>query len=405
MAGSDQSVNLGGMLNQMNTTIGQMGAENGKMLGGVIANANMPEVDPNDPQSMFQYADWARRNGKPQEAMMIQQQAAAAQKEMQKRAVAEAQNRMVGQYAQAARAGEGEQAAYDNLIEFAKNAGVDVTQQVNSIDAGVRAAQDQEWQAAQQAKQTERENAQQMAMGAMVGKSEAEIQAAVEKAPEQFRDIYQTVATRELQFQEQVSKAESRKEDLKTPVDTKGIDSAIGQLSNEDLGKRFRAEMAQLEDTRGNYWDSKKGQWRSTEAKRAWEREVSKLHRSAWDAVTREVVNKENRELAAEEDFQRAIGKARSAKVTETEIENYMGANNPFGPDWLRGMTDGAAPTPTREQAIAGVIAEREQGVREAYGRAQAPVDGGNEQPTGIPAGWTPEEWNALTPEEQATLR
>ena len=401
MAGSDQSVNLGGMLSQMNGSIGRAGENAGRMIGDVISNANMPEVDPNDPQSMYAYADWARRNGKGQEAFAIQQQAAAAEKEMQKKAVTEAKNRMVGQYAQATRAGEGQQEAYDNLMEFANNAGEDVTTQVNNIDSGVRAQEDQEWQAKQQAKTQERENAQQMALGAMVGRSESEIQTIMSTAPEKFRDIYQTVATRELQFQEQVAKSETRKADLKTPVDTKSIDSAIGSIDNDDLKTRFTAELAQLNDTKSNYWDDKKKQWRSPESRRAWEREVSKLHRSSWDAVTREVINTENRALDEEDNFQRAIGKARSTKVTETEITNFTDAVAADDGTWNL-MGYGKL---TREQAISGVIAEREKGVREAWNRAEAPVDGGTETPTGIPEGWTQAEWEALTPEEQASLR
>lgn len=402
MAGSDQSANLSGMLSQMNNTIGQMGEQNGKLLGGVIANMNMPEVDPSNPQSMYKYAEWARANGKPQEAMMMQQQAHAAEKEMRAKAMQQAKAGMVGKYHSAVKAGEGEQKAYDDLVQFGANAGEDMTRVIDQIDASERARQDQEWQATQQQKTVARENAQQMAMGAMVGKTEEEIAAAVEKAPAEFRDIFQEVGRREIAFQNEVQKSQDRKADIKTPVDTKGIDSAIGQIENPELSKRFNAEKAQLEDTKGNYWNDKRGEWHSPESKRAWEREVSKLHRSAWDAVTREVINKENRALAEEEDFQRAIGKARGNKVTETEITNYQEAHNPFGPDFLR-----ADSTPTREEAIAGVIAEREQAVREAYGRAEAPVDGGTEPPkdeqvrTQVPqaaldAGVTPELWEVM---------
>lgn len=360
MAGSDQSVNLSGMLSQMNNTIGQMGEQNGKLLGGVIANANMPEVDPSNPQSMYKYAEWARRNGKPQEAMMMQQQAHAAEKEMRAKAMQQAKAGMVGKYHTAVKSGEGEQEAYDNLVKFGANAGEDMTRLVDQIDAGERARQDQEWQATQQAKATKRENAQQMALGAMAGKTESEIETAISSAPEEFRDIYQEVGRREIAFQSELQKSKDRKADIKTPLDTTGVDSAIKQVENPELSKRFTAEKAQLEESKGNYWNAERKEWHSPESKRAWEREVSKLHRSAWDAVTREVINKENRVLDEEADFQRAIGKARGAKVTETEIANWQEANDAWN-TW----------EPSREEAIAGVIAEREKGVREAYDRVE----------------------------------
>lgn len=367
MAGSDQSVNLSGMLSQMNNAIGDMGEKNGEILGNVVANANMPTPDPNDPQSMYQYAEWARRNGKAQEAMTMQMQAREAEKKQKDEALTKAKAGLTSKYHQAVKTGVGEQEAYDNLIQFGIDQGQEVTPSIDQIDAGERGRQDQEYQMAQAEKLKRRENAQQMAIGAMTGKTEVEITKSIEDAPEEFRDIYQTVGQRELQFQEAVAKSASRKEDIKTPVDTKSITNAIGSIDNKKLAKRFTAELAELEGTKSNYWDKKKGQWKSTESKRAWEREVSKLHRSSWDAVTREVINEEDRALAKEEDFQRALGRARSAKVTETEIENYTDAVADDDGTW----NVGGYGEISRQDAIAGVIAEREEGLREAYDRVE----------------------------------
>ena len=370
-------VDLTGMLSQINSTIGSMGEQNGRMLGGVIANSMMPEVDPNNPQSMRKYADWARRNGKPQEAMIMEQRAMEAERAMQKQAVGQAKNRMVGAYANAVKTGGDVQTAYDQLNEFANNAGLSVLDEVTKIDAAQRAAEDQQYQQEQQAVQQKRQNAQQMAMGAMAGKTEEEIQKAVANAPADVRDVYQSVATRELEFQNQVAASEERKADLKTPVDLKGVDAAIGSITNEENKSRLQAEKKTLEGSKGNYWDEGKGQWKSLTAKRAWEREVNNLHRTAFDMGTRETIAKQDAVEREEQDFQRALGRARSGKVTETEIENYIEAVAADDGKWnLFGYGE-----IDRDAAIAGVIAERERGVREAYGRVEAPKDGQDVDP------------------------
>ena len=83
--GTDQSVNLSGMLNQIAQTIGSgytiAGKNAGEAMGDQIANAFRPKVDPNDPDSMLKYAEWAKRNGKPEEARMYEDKAAMLKKE------------------------------------------------------------------------------------------------------------------------------------------------------------------------------------------------------------------------------------------------------------------------------------------------------------------------------------
>ena len=73
MAGTDQSANLGGMLNQIAGTLESGYTINGKnagaAIGDVIANAVRPEVDTKDPVSMMKYAEWARNNGRNDEAL------------------------------------------------------------------------------------------------------------------------------------------------------------------------------------------------------------------------------------------------------------------------------------------------------------------------------------------------
>ena len=70
MAGSDQSVNLGGMLNQISTTVGQRA----DAYAPVLKAATKPRGDMNDPAHLMRLAEWARSNGDPQSAASYAQQ-------------------------------------------------------------------------------------------------------------------------------------------------------------------------------------------------------------------------------------------------------------------------------------------------------------------------------------------
>ena len=79
MAGTDQSVNLTGMLSGIANTLSQGyeigGVSAGEALGNNIRQAAKPELDMKDPVSIRKYADWAGRNGKDEEALLMQQKA------------------------------------------------------------------------------------------------------------------------------------------------------------------------------------------------------------------------------------------------------------------------------------------------------------------------------------------
>lgn len=87
MAGTDQSVNLGGMLNNIAGTIGegyQIGGKSaGEAMGGLIANSVKPTLDMNDPASLKNYARWARNNGREEEAMRYEAESARLRKQQQ----------------------------------------------------------------------------------------------------------------------------------------------------------------------------------------------------------------------------------------------------------------------------------------------------------------------------------
>jgi hypothetical protein len=67
MSGSNQSVNLQGMLGDIASTVGDMGKAY-DFIPNAIREVARPEVDMNDSTSLESYASWARRNGYDEEA-------------------------------------------------------------------------------------------------------------------------------------------------------------------------------------------------------------------------------------------------------------------------------------------------------------------------------------------------
>lgn len=72
MSGSDQSVNLGGMLSQIGSTLGTQGDTYRQQLSQNIVNISRPELDLNDPDSMEKYMKWAVGTGTMSEGQATQ---------------------------------------------------------------------------------------------------------------------------------------------------------------------------------------------------------------------------------------------------------------------------------------------------------------------------------------------
>ena len=92
MAGSDQSVNLTGMLGQISNTLGSgyqiNGKSAGEAMGDNLRNAFKPEADNTDPNSFMNLAMWAERNGRPDEAKAYREQASDLSTKLTKEAAA-----------------------------------------------------------------------------------------------------------------------------------------------------------------------------------------------------------------------------------------------------------------------------------------------------------------------------
>lgn len=100
MAGSDQSVNLTGMLGQISNTLGSgyqiNGKSAGEAMGDNLRNAFKPEVDNKDPNSYMNLAMWAERNGRPDEAKAYRDEAAELSVKLTKEAAIKQETDFVG---------------------------------------------------------------------------------------------------------------------------------------------------------------------------------------------------------------------------------------------------------------------------------------------------------------------
>lgn len=82
MSGSNQSVNLQGMLGDLAGTVGEMGKAY-DFIPNTIREIARPEVDMNDPNKMKAYGVWLSRNGNETAGAQMMQAAAARQQELQ----------------------------------------------------------------------------------------------------------------------------------------------------------------------------------------------------------------------------------------------------------------------------------------------------------------------------------
>ena len=382
MAGADQSANLGGMLSQIGGTFAGMGKEQGQMFSDMIANANRPQANPNDPDSYRRLAEWARSNGKADEARMYDNQYAQAQTEqrrVRKEAIDQATAGMVNDYAKAVRSGENVQKAYDTLMEYGKNAGVDVTSNINNIESAERARENAEIQRQEQERRKQEREAVEQAQTAFNEATKAEdFEAAVDAAPPAFRDAVRLAANREMQFRQSTQQMAAQAADMAAVVDLAPVQDMVDAVQNDGVKGMLNKEMTKLEARRSQLY--KNGQWVSPAAKKQYEKEVSAVARKAWDAETQRLSDEAAEQRFADRQYTQAINRARSGKVTETEIENYQAAQDASETTVGDFVPFYSGDKPSREEAIKGVLTQRVAAVEEAFGRGSVEPTGTDEE-------------------------
>ena len=356
--GRDASQNLGGMLSQIGQTVGSSASA----FQPVLQAAMKPRGDMNDPAHLMRLAEWARSNGDQQAAGQYMQQSQMLSAKMEKeraQAIQQAKVGMVNEYAKASKDPSGNnQDAYDALMEFSTNAGVDVQREIAAIDNQQEQARQAQRRAAQEAEVKAEEGFKQ-ALNAKMGGTD-DISKLVDTAPPQYRDLARVLVTREMQFRAAKEAQASEITDRKTPVSTELAASSVAEIQNPEAKQAFEARLEKLEAESG--WDEERGEWNTIADKRNYAKRVAAIENEAFRMATEEAVQAGRALRFADQDKVDAIAAARKNKVTQGELEAWAEANGKdIGGKWGDNNV-------TREEAIAAVIAERIAGIEGSYG-------------------------------------
>lgn len=142
MSGSNQAVNISGMLNQIAGTLGsgfQFG-DNNTGFAGSIRNSLAPQLDTNDPKSLEEYAEWARRNGNPEEAMRYRQMAERQREKTRELGIQRAFEASKARYRNALVSQDPARIAQEENImsKFGEQYGVKATEAMSNVMSDVR---------------------------------------------------------------------------------------------------------------------------------------------------------------------------------------------------------------------------------------------------------------------------
>ena len=402
----DQSANLSGMLSQIGGTVGGMG----KAFDPITKAAMKPRGDMNDPAHLANLAQWATQHGDSAAASMYMSQAreakadsryqAAELKQQRAEAIDQARVGMVNKYAKAVESGENPQKAYDELMEFSSNAGVDVQSQIGGIDAR-KASQDQQQRAAQRQAEEDAERGFRQAFNAQLSGAK-DPTSLLANVPDAHRETAQVMIAREVQFQEQVRERDQRETSLKAPVDSAIATSSIDSIENEDVKAAFTGRLAELKPE-DHGWNETTKSWNTLTQRHAYEAKITDIESKAFKAHTEELADKKKQEQYAERDKAEAIQSARKNKVTLAEQRAWALANGEplAGSDDAKGMWNRADNDTSSREATAGVIADRIAAIELSYGN-NTPTETGS-----FPEGWTAGQaaWDRLSTSEQEEYR
>jgi hypothetical protein len=357
----------------------------------------------NDPAHLANLAQWATQNGDAAAASMYMSQSreaksdaryqAAELKQKRTEAIDQAKVGMVNKYAKAVESGQNPQKAYDELMEFSSNAGVDVQAQIGGIDQR-KATQDAQQRAADKDAEEKAEKGFRQALNAKLSGAK-DPTALLAQVPDQFRETAQVMIAREVQFQEQVQERDQKQRDVSSPVSTEVVTSSIASIKNTDIQDAFNSRMEALKPE-DHGWDGK--QWNTPVDRRRYEQKIQSIEKEAFSVHTEELADEKSEARYAERARGEAVSAARKSKVTQPEIDAWETANgkdvggdlNGFGINIGRTSND-----VTRAEAIAGVISERIEAIGMTSGPSVGDIVDGMRFMGGDPA--SPANWETAT--------
>lgn len=279
MAGSDQSVNLGGMLSQIAETTGSMG----DAYKPVMQAATKPQGDMNDPAHLQRLAQWASSNGDAQAASMYMQQArqaSAEKKEAEQKAELErrnaAANAATAQFKQALESGNAEDIARaeEALLANANANGYNALERMNAASSAVKRQKDAEF-AESERQRVAKERAEMEKFSAKLNAvtNPEEIQAVVEAADPSLADQAQRMATNRLAY---LSQMEARQEKMQEDQAAVPTDFTAPEGLPDKLSTQFKAEHERILELEKNSKNAD-GTWKTSMARSAVDKAMRKL--------------------------------------------------------------------------------------------------------------------------------
>jgi len=385
MAGTDQSVNLGGMLSGIAETTGTMG----DAFKPVLQAATKPRGDMNDPNHLRNLAQWASNNGDAQQAAMYLSTAERIDRERQ------AENRRVQQeakqvakvtatqaYAEAVKSGDAGaiDAAYKEALRVGKDTGQEMLQGLRGIDSA-QAAQERDALAKTQAERAANEDkAVQTAMEGFKGATPEEIQSIVEDTPAEFRAAVQTAAAQHISMGNVIAAQRDRMQDMSAPVEWSEVETAIGSIQSPGQRKKYEAQLKRVREQSNKAFVN--GTWVHPRAKEEAFKREERLYQEVTAVTVAEAVAAERALRDTDEQMSDDLRRAAIKPIDDTDVEAYIEKKD----TWRWGDE------PTWEEAKEALRQERLQPIYDFYGKP-APwaepkeAEGGSTGDQPLPAG------------------
>jgi hypothetical protein len=325
MAGQDQSANLGGMLSQIGQTLGT--PVDTTAFTNNITNTFRPEVDPNDPTSLQNYARWAGRVGKTEESMLYNKQAATLREEQKVANIQKATAAATNRYRAAVLSGDKTAVDRENLVldKMGEQLGVDTARIRSGIDQEKRTTDIANLQlSAAQTREKEVKAAEQVSQVASSVISKFGVDSPqfekLKEAPllQENRELVQNLEARELRLvNERAQRAEFLAEQNTAPDISYLGELVASKKLPEEQGRILKK---QYDTLKASIEGKEAGQWMPGE-KRKLEKDISDLERQASSALTTVEALQNAERKAAQSSLRTVRGRQTNQSADKWEVE------------------------------------------------------------------------------------
>lgn len=408
MNGQDQSVNLTGMLGQIAETAGSMG----DAYKPVMQQATKPRGDMSDPAHLRNLAQWASNNGDTAmasqymtEARRIGTERKAENEKIVKKATDRAVNTAVSAYDAALRSGDPDaiQAAYEEATRVGNDTGRSTIGTISQLEGAQRQREEANYQQGRRDKLVAEENFTTAFNSSLKADMTPEqIQKKIDSAEPRFKEIAQTLGSRQIQFNNQVAQAKERTTDLAAPVSPDFAASSVAAIKDEGVRANFEER---LESLKPEGWDENSKTWATQAQRRRYQQQIDALAKEAFKAGTDEIVLEGRSERDRSESIANGAAVVARQAISKSDIDAWKGAN----PD--KDVTDGSewfdmdSNNISYDQVKQLIRQERMDGYYEGLGmdNPNKPRTYDAETLATVPEGWNggTAAWNALDDDEK----